>query len=381
MDKIIIVHPIDDSYGATKILSYIVSALNNKFSIEVWFKGSVTHLASLIEQQGVRTGKVCFKQVREIPVVHSKLLTIKGVCSLAKEFTIFCILLFKYRHDNSVFYVNTYAAGLVSVACKINGIKNVVHCHENQSHKTLGRILASLVSKTADKIICVSNVVKQYVDGGKPSLKSVVIMNGIKDIFGKDTNNRTNIASRLRFLIVGRIMPEKGYWFLANAVQHLKYEENISIIIDCYGDAPPNRATLLEDFKNYLKLHDLDHNFILHGFNANADAEMINYDVVLVPSIMSDPFPTTVLEAMRAQALVITTDHGGAVEIMDHGNNGILIKKDDVHGLKKILSDLINHRIDVDRLSKNGRIYYENYLTDKVFEKNIVSFFDLLLKD
>ncbi|MCP2005425.1 UNVERIFIED_ORG: glycosyltransferase involved in cell wall biosynthesis [Buttiauxella agrestis ATCC 33320] len=381
MVKVIIVHPIDDSYGATKILSYVVSALNNRFQVEIWFKDDCNHIKALILQQGVETEKVCFKKVKEIPIIHSKVLTAKGVYSLAKDATKFCILLSKYRSENLVFYINTYAAGLVSLACKIYGIKNIVHCHENQSHKVLGRMLASLVIRTADTIICVSKVVKQYVDGGKLSSNSVVIMNGIKDVFCDQVINKKTDIEKVKFLIVGRVMPEKGYWFLAQAVEMLKREDNVSITVDCFGDAPPNRPYLLDDFREYLKSLDLENEVILHGFSSNADIEMVNYDVVLVPSIMSDPFPTTVLEAMRAQSLVIATDHGGAAEIIDHGTNGILIKKDDIRGLKNVLSALISHQIDICYLSKNGRSFYERCLTDKAFEKNIISLFDSFLKD
>lgn len=379
MEKIIIVHPIDDSYGATKILSYVVSALNNKYSIEIWFKDGVQHLEKLIEQNGIDPENIFFKQVKEIPVIHSKIFTAKGIYLLVKDFSLFFVTLSKYKRKNVMFYINTYAAALVSLACKINGIVNIIHCHENQQHKKLGRILASLVASTADRIICVSQVVKKYTDAGRLSSKSFVVMNGIKDIFGEKVNNKNTDIDRLRFLIVGRVMPEKGYWFLAKAVHMLKCDSNMSIVIDCYGDAPPNRATLFEDYKEFLAQYDISNNIKLHGFSPNADVEMINYDVVLVPSIMVDPFPTTVLEAMRARCLVVTTDHGGAAEIINHGINGILVKKDDVQGLKNVLSDLLEARIDVTTLSRNGRSLYEKSLTDKIFEKNIVSFIDSFL--
>lgn len=381
MNKIVVIHPLDDSYGATKILSYTIAALSRHYKIEIWYKNGKDFLEAFLASQKVEGQSVTYKHMPSIPIVHSKIFNISGLYNLTKELVAFITAVLKNKHGVDYFYINTYAAALVSFVCRICTVKNIIHCHENQQHKFSGRALASLVRKCADKIICVSNVVKDYVCGPVKKTPAVVIMNGITDVFADIISDKKIDRQNLRFLIVGRVMPEKGYWFLADAIKSLKQTQLLTFSIDAYGDAPPNRPTLVDEYRNYLKSNDLDNDIKLLGFSKQADREMLNYDVVLVPSIMSDPFPTTVLEAMRAKCLVITTAHGGAAEIIKNGKNGILIQKNDTAAFAEVLKSIVQGDIDIVSLASEARLFYVENLTQFAFEKKIVNCFDSFTKE
>ncbi|MGF6101274.1 glycosyltransferase family 4 protein [Enterobacter sp. A4] len=381
MRKIVVIHPLDDSYGATKILSYVISILSNYFLIEVWFKNDKKCLEEFLSKQSSKFENIKYNKVESIPVVHSKIFTAKGISSLVKDFIKFSFYLFKNKNNYDFFYINTYAAGLVSFGCKLFLVKNIVHCHENQKQKFSGRALAFLIKKSANQIFCVSNVVKDYVTNGDENICATVIKNGVPDIFEDSIAQKKINVSNPKFLIVGRIMPEKGYWFLADAVKILTHNENQSILIDAYGDAPPNRPSLLDDFRHYLQENNIENNVRLLGFSDCADRQMFNYDVVLVPSVMSDPFPTTVLEAMRAKCVIITTSHGGAAEIVSNNNNGILINKDDRDAFAEVLKNICQQNVDTELLASRAREFYATNLTKNIFEKNILSHIQTFIKD
>uniref|UniRef100_UPI0021DA7FFE glycosyltransferase family 4 protein n=1 Tax=Enterobacter huaxiensis TaxID=2494702 RepID=UPI0021DA7FFE len=238
-----------------------------------------------------------------------------------------------------------------------------------------------LIKKSANQIFCVSNVVKDYVTNGDENIFATVIKNGVPDIFEASIAQKKINLTNPKFLIVGRIMPEKGYWFLADAVKKLTNNENQSILIDAYGDAPPNRPSLLDDFRDYLKENHIENNIRLLGFSDCADRQMFNYDVVLVPSVMSDPFPTTVLEAMRAKCVIITTSHGGAAEIVSNNYNGILINKDDSDAFAEVLKNICQQKVDTELLASRAREFYATNLTKDIFEKNILSHIQTFIKD
>nr|AFO84315.1 WepB [Cronobacter turicensis] len=382
MNKAVVIHPLDDSYGATKILAYVIAALTRNYKIEVWYKSNKEFLERFLAAQNFTQENITYRLVPSIPVVHSQIFNIKGMLGLLKELVAFTFIVLKMKRSIGFVYINTYAAGLASFICKLCSVKNIIHCHENQKHKISGRALAYLIRKSADKIICVSKVVRNYVCGTSKNTPAVVIMNGITDIFSEVIDDKKIERHNPRFLIVGRIMPEKGYWFLADAIKRLNKDiGSITFSVDAYGDAPPNRPTLVDEYQEYLKSNKLDNDIKLLGFSQQADREMFNYDVVLVPSIMSDPFPTTVLEAMRAKCLVVTTSHGGAAEIITDGVNGILIQKDDTCMFARILRSIAQGDIDIASLASNARLYYEENLTQSAFEKNIVNCFDSFTKE
>ncbi|HHY3008724.1 TPA: glycosyltransferase family 4 protein [Enterobacter ludwigii] len=381
MRKIVVIHPLDDSYGATKILSYVISILSNYFLIEVWYKNDKKCLEAFLLQQSSKMENINYNRVTSIPVVHSKIFTANGVFCLFKDFIEFSFHLFRNKKKYDLIYINTYAAGLVAFVCKLLRAKNIIHCHENQKQKLSGRALAFLVRKSANQIICVSNVVKEYVTNGDKKICASVVKNGVSDIFENSINEKRIDQANPKFLIVGRVMPEKGYWLLADAVKKLTNNGNQSIQVDAYGDAPPNRSYLLEEYRNYLKENDIDHHIRLLGFSESADREMFNYDIVLVPSVMSDPFPTTVLEAMRAKCVVITTSHGGAAEIISNNYNGILIDKDDSDAFAEVLKNICQQNVDVELLASRARDYYTSNLTKAHFEKNILNHVQKFIKD
>ncbi|MFP2486461.1 glycosyltransferase family 4 protein [Enterobacter ludwigii] len=381
MRKIVVIHPLDDSYGATKILSYVISILSNYFLIEVWYKNDKKCLEAFLLQQSSKMENINYNRVTSIPVVHSKIFTANGVFCLFKDFIEFSFHLFRNKKKYDLIYINTYAAGLVAFVCKLLRAKNIIHCHENQKQKLSGRALAFLVRKSANQIICVSNVVKEYVTNGDKKICASVVKNGVSDIFENSINEKRIDQANPKFLIVGRVMPEKGYWLLADAVKKLTNNGNQSIQVDAYGDAPPNRSYLLEEYRNYLKENDIDHHIRLLGFSESADSEMFNYDIVLVPSVMSDPFPTTVLEAMRAKCVVITTSHGGAAEIISNNYNGILIDKDDSDAFAEVLKNICQQNVDVELLASRARDYYTSNLTKAHFEKNILNHVQKFIKD
>ena len=59
-----------------------------------------------------------------------------------------------------------------------------------------------------------------------------------------------------------------------------------------------------------------------------------------------DPLPTVVFEAIKCKTPVITNNLGGAFEILDQGNNGLIIKNDLVkESVEKIFSYLENKKM------------------------------------
>ncbi|MGD8203039.1 glycosyltransferase family 4 protein [Pantoea sp. FN0305] len=375
MKKITIVHPIDDLYGATKILSYVVSALSRKANVEVWYKKSHAGLSALLEGRNICTDRIIYKQVESIPVVHSRIISFSGLLSFLSDIIKFSKLVFCSRknYKESIFYINTYAAGFVCLILHMYGFKNYIHCHENQSHKIEGRLLASLVRKYADKIICVSNVVKKYTDGNNYTDKSIVLWNGIENLPKNYFLGKIRPPQNLKFAIVGRIMHEKGHWFLADAIKILRDAYGITIKVDVYGDAPPNRIHLFNEYRDYIKRNELEECLCLKGFVADADLKILNYDVVLIPSQMSDPFPTTVIEGLRARRIVISTNHGGAAEIIDHKINGFLIEHNDAMKFALMLKDMVKGTYNLQKIADAGRFFYENNLMHKQFEAKILS--------
>ncbi|SUB70570.1 lipopolysaccharide 1,2-N-acetylglucosaminetransferase [Pluralibacter gergoviae] len=272
-------------------------------------------------------------------------------------------LLRKIKKQYVFIYINTVALFSVSFLCRILNIKNIVHCHEYLKGSIYGKLIRLLVNFSANDVISVSKHVASYI--GKNSL---IIHNGIPDI--KITENiqpYKGADDKINFAIVGRVMPEKGQWFLLDALNLLEKDITDKIKIHIYGDAPPTRAYLMRDLKEkILDLH-LSDLIVLHGFDSDASSKIKDVDCCLIPSLMADPFPTTVLEAMRVGKVIITTSNGGAKEIILDGVNGFIIEPNDLNEfastLRKVAS-LSKQQMNLMGEAARGT-FLENYTVEK----------------
>ena len=97
-------------------------------------------------------------------------------------------------------------------------------------------------------------------------------------------------------------------------------------------------------------------------------SEFINEtDILVVPSIMRDSFPTTVLEGMSSGKAVIATDTGGAQEAIEHLKSGIIISNDDVDSFAAHLEILIRDKTYQKQLGDAARERFLKNYTEVVY--------------
>jgi glycosyltransferase involved in cell wall biosynthesis len=98
-------------------------------------------------------------------------------------------------------------------------------------------------------------------------------------------------------------------------------------------------------------------------------------DLLVVPSLMKDPFPTTVLEGMSCNKAVIATNTGGAVEAIENGVSGILIESTDSRNFAKSMDFLIENKEIRMKYGNQARKRYLADFTVHSFENRLEIFF------
>ena len=101
---------------------------------------------------------------------------------------------------------------------------------------------------------------------------------------------------------------------------------------------------------------------------------MSDADVCLVPSLIKDPFPTTVLEAMSAAKPVITTNHGGAKEAVIDQETGLLVSPNNLEELANSIVNLIDRKLELPQIGMNAKKQYQNKFTINHFNRNWLKF-------
>lgn len=150
----------------------------------------------------------------------------------------------------------------------------------------------------------------------------------------------------LCFLFIGRIEPRKGVRELAAAFARMP-----ELRIECVG-RDGNTAPVHSSEVEHLKKVAENVTFCAHVNHQELLAKVRAADVVVLPSRW-DNWPNTCLEAMAAGRIVIGGDNSGMAEMIDHGNNGFLVKSADADDLERVIREDLHAALP--RLADIGR--------------------------
>jgi len=371
MKKILVTHPSNDLYGADKILISALCALPNEAIKIVLLPGP---------------GPLTFRIRNKVKNVHIHFITsLPIICRANYSFSGMLKLVGKYKRTKEIiqdlnqihgfdFAIhNTLAMSLVARITKKLNIKSLMYCHEIlQSPKIVSGLINKLGCNNSDSVICVSNAVRQnLVKHFYKVEKFQVIHNGIKEV--KVGQNR--IEDRMVFTFIGRISHQKGLWFLLDSLAQLPRSELIKLKINIVGGTVEGKEYLKYDLRKKIAKLGLQTQIFVRPFSPDISEILSKTNVVLVPSIMADPFPTTVIEAMSACRAVITTNNGGAQEIVSDGWNGKLVQPHDVSGLANAIKYYLSNQMEVLSHGYRGRHIYVKRLTETRYHSELQKFY------
>jgi glycogen synthase len=91
--------------------------------------------------------------------------------------------------------------------------------------------------------------------------------------------------------------------------------------------------------------------------------------LVVVPSIMPDPCPTVVLEAMAVGRPVVASGNGGIVDMVDDGSTGILVRSQDPQALASALAKVIRDQRLAASMGGLGAVRVQGFTASTVVQR------------
>lgn len=199
-----------------------------------------------------------------------------------------------------------------------------------------------------DKIICVSNTVKQIfedVSGIRENVEVLYNTNETEDIIEKSKEKVEDIEfdkNTINICSVGKVIEKKGYYRLAQIHKKL-IDEGLKHNIYIIGIGEDE-----DRIRKYLKENNLEDTYHLIGFRDNPYKYVSKCDL-FVCSSYREGFSTAVTESLVVGTPVVSTLCSGAQELLGYNNEyGLVVENSEegiYQGLKKMLSDkeLINY--------------------------------------
>jgi glycosyltransferase involved in cell wall biosynthesis len=365
--NVLVVNASADLYGANRILLQSMLLLKpRKIILVLPAEGLLT---DFIRTNG-EYNHVEIKIVKTMPVVFRSM-NIKHGFQLLKNIYGFRKAIKKIKKEYFVnwAYVNTLSAFIIIGILKNLRLKILVHVHEIlENDRVFTRLINRYSVKWADKIIAVSNPVALNLKDVSNKENIVTILNGISDM----KMPRVTKNNLVTITLFGRIKPEKGIWFFLDAIKLLHENIRNKAKFNIIGSAAPGGDHYLSKLENDIEEHPAKKNIHFKSFIPDIKPTLNSTDVIVVPSLMRDPFPTTILEAASAGKPVIATNTGGAIQSVEDNVTGFLIFPSDTKKFAEYLQALINSEILRNRMGSAARKFYLNNFTLEIFNHNFL---------
>ncbi|MFF2448973.1 glycosyltransferase family 4 protein [Neobacillus sp. NPDC058068] len=248
-------------------------------------------------------------------------------------------------------------AKLMGARCKVIWTYHV-NVPMNRKIRSLNKIMTTFNYK----VITVSQFMyEQLQQKGVSKNKLQLIFNGVSapsTVYPIESLGEVPVIS-----VIGRLREEKGQSFLIKSLAYLKKSQpDLKWECHIYGDGPQ-----AEELHSLVQELDLENFVYFKGFCADKEILYLQSDIIVVPS-SNDAFPYVPIEALSYSRIVVGTKIGGIPEIVKQEKSGLLVDYGNEEELANTLANLLTDQKLVQRLSRDGRKYFDDHFT---FEKMI----------
>lgn len=279
-----------------------------------------------------------------------------------------------YKHLNRIHYdiiltheIFHFVSFLAALSSKKHGIPLILFQHgyskgRNIIYQLLFFINFYLIGKyilnRCSQIFALSSDSKKFIDMIYHSRKQIdIIPNGVDlRLFHKKSKQKRYTKVK-RILYVGRLIKEKGIFLFMDVCKEIIREYDYVVVL-IVGSGPEE-----EKLKQYCKDYDLIDRVIFKSRVKQINMpDIYNKSTILVlPTLISEPFGNVVIEAMACGLPVIGSKIGGINDIIIDGITGYHITPGSQKELKEKMICLIENEKLMTTMSKNARHRVEQY--------------------
>jgi len=257
------------------------------------------------------------------------------------------------------------------LAARLAGVKTIIAEEIGfPSHSRIAVKVFTYIYLIADKVICVSQAVKNFlVDIEEiPEDKAFVLYNPVSLALNvkKDPQQYFTIVS------VGRLEKVKNFEVLLHAL-HMINDKTVRLILVGEGSERRNLENMIRELQLYERV-------LITGFSAEPEKYIAKADLFVLPSI-SEGFGIAAAEAMQYGVPCLCSEIGGIPEFILDGKTGWLFNPKNESELYKKLEMIITmDRGKRDEIGIAGMRYTGNRFSENKYASNLQNLYKKLSK-
>jgi glycosyltransferase involved in cell wall biosynthesis len=210
-----------------------------------------------------------------------------------------------------------------------------------------------------DCIVAISESIRSQLQiGGLPASIIRIIYEGMDlSSYSKDPSRAPRSSNEPAIIgTAAHLSHEKGLNFLIEAASLISNaKEKLRFVIVGDGDCLP-------ELKALAQAKGLSDIFQFVGFHTNISQYMNAFDIFALPSL-SEGLSSAILEAMAASLPIVATKAGGIPELVQNGDNGLLVAPADPEALARAIQHLVDNPEISQNMGLRGRARMEEQFT------------------
>lgn len=217
----------------------------------------------------------------------------------------------------------------------------------------------NLLNKYTDKVIVISNALKnKYINFLEDKSKIEVFYDDVSKDF-INPKEKFNLSDTLNIAMIGTISEGKGQLEVIKAIEKLK-DKKIRLYIAGERNGKPYDIMI----EKYVKDNNLSEKVKFVGYIRDTNSFRRKMDVGVIAS-KSEAFGRTTIEGMLSQMLIIASNKGSNVELIENGKNGYIYELHNEDELSKIILNIYENRKLIKEISVNGYNYAQKFTQGK----------------
>ncbi|CAN7710951.1 glycosyltransferase [Paenibacillus sp. LjRoot153] len=360
--KIVYFHVTGDLYGSSRSLISVIKGLEMEKYEPIVILPEAGELVSELEGLGAKVlirhdllilrRKTFVNFVSLLMFVNHFFLSIPKLYGLLKQEKVSII------HSNSAIIMSG------AIVAKLLKVPHIWHMREvfDDFPKLLWNMYRYLIFHLSTKIICISTDVCKRFESYLDREKFVTIFNGIEEDYISELDQRMSreeMRDRLQIprdaVVIGnvaRISKWKGQDLLIKSFATCKKPLNTYLVLA--GDCFPGNENVLDELKLLVKDLQLEDRVIFAGFISDSRNVYVAIDVFVLASTTPEPFGRVLIESMYCGLPSIATNWGGPVDIITHGEDGLLVGANEA-AMSECIERLLVDDIQMKQLGRSAK--------------------------
>ena len=338
------------------------------------FESRMTEKEKWIVDKEIQDAEKVGVKVIPIPSLVQRINPIKDMIAL------FSLIKIIHGEKPDIVHTHTSKAGFLGRwAAKIARVRHIIHTpHGHVFYGHFGRVaskffllIEKFTSPITEKLIALTDAEREdYIYFNVAGAdKLISIHSGVN--IDRFQNSSIHVEEKKRDLgiqgkdfvvgTVGWLLRIKGPMILMKAMAYVwrKYPDCHLVYV--------GKGDLEEEMRHEVDRMGVSDHVHFLGWRDDIPEIMPVFDVFVLPSL-NEGMGRVLVEAMAAGRPVVASKVGGIVDIVKHGQNGLLVEPADVEGLGKAITELLENREGRVQMGNRGRQLAPHYSIERMIE-------------